>query len=97
MNRQKAWAAFVVLLALAGCGKKTSKVSEIQYATVEKKTIEVKDAAAVGLDAGALAPRAVVTGLELPPARQAVKMIEGDADTQVKELLRLLHEEAKVL
>jgi electron transfer flavoprotein beta subunit len=63
----------------------------------KKKTIEVKDAAAVGLDAAALAPRAVVTALELPPARQAVKMIEGDADTQVKELLRLLHEEAKVL
>src|SRR5262245_14426803 len=40
MNRQT-WAAFVVLLALVGCGKKTSKVAEIQYATVEKKTIEV--------------------------------------------------------
>jgi hypothetical protein len=26
-----------------------------------------------------------------------VKMIEGDADAQVKELLRLLHEEAKVI
>jgi len=26
-----------------------------------------------------------------------VKIIEGDADTQVKELLRLLHEEAKVI
>ena len=30
-------------------------------------------------------------------ARSAVKMIEGDADTQVKELLRILHDEAKVL
>ena len=35
--------------------------------------------------------------LELPPARPAVRMIEGDPDTQVKELLRLLHEEAKVI
>jgi electron transfer flavoprotein beta subunit len=78
-------------------------LNEPRYASLKgimaakKKTIEVKDAAAVGLDAAALAPRAVVTALELPPARQAVKMIEGDADTQVKELLRLLHEEAKVL
>jgi electron transfer flavoprotein beta subunit len=78
-------------------------LNEPRYASLKgimaakKKTIEVKDAAAVGLDAAALAPRAVVTTLELPPARQAVKMIEGDADTQVKELLRLLHEEAKVI
>ena len=35
--------------------------------------------------------------LELPPARGAVKMIEGDPETQGKELLRLLHEEAKVI
>ena len=36
-------AAFVLLgaLALAGCGKKTSKTAEIQFATVEKKTIQV--------------------------------------------------------
>jgi electron transfer flavoprotein beta subunit len=78
-------------------------LNEPRYASLKgimaakKKTIEVKDAAALGLDAAALAPRAAVTALELPPARQAVKMIEGDADTQVKELLRLLHEEAKVL
>ena len=30
-------------------------------------------------------------------SRGAVKMIDGDADAQVKELLRLLHEEAKVI
>jgi electron transfer flavoprotein beta subunit len=78
-------------------------LNEPRYASLKgimaakKKTIEAKDAAALGLDAAALAPRAVVGALELPPARQAVKMIEGDADTQVKELLRLLHEEAKVI
>ncbi len=78
-------------------------LNEPRYASLKgimaakKKTIEAKDAAALGLDAAALAPRAVVGALELPPARQAVRMIEGDADTQVKELLRLLHEEAKVI
>jgi electron transfer flavoprotein beta subunit len=78
-------------------------LNEPRYASLKgimaakKKTIDVKDAAALGLDAAALAPRTRVTALELPPSRAAVKMIEGDVDTQVKELLRLLHEEAKVI
>jgi hypothetical protein len=38
-----------------------------------------------------------VAALELPPARPGVKMIEGDPEAQAKELLRLLHEEAKVI
>jgi electron transfer flavoprotein beta subunit len=78
-------------------------LNEPRYASLKgimaakKKPIEVKDAGALGLDAAALAPRTTVAALELPAARQAVRMIEGDADTQVKELLRLLHEEAKVI
>jgi electron transfer flavoprotein beta subunit len=78
-------------------------LNEPRYASLKgimaskKKPVEVRDAAALGLDAAALAPRTLVAALELPPARQAVRMIEGDADTQVTELLRLLHEEAKVL
>jgi electron transfer flavoprotein beta subunit len=63
----------------------------------KKKTIEAKDAAALGLSAGDLAPRTKVVSLELPPARPAVRMIQGDVDSQVKELLRVLREEAKVL
>lgn len=63
----------------------------------KKKTIEAWDATALGLGEGDLKARTKVTALELPPARAAVKMIQGDADTQVKELLRLLHEEAKVI
>ena len=57
----------------------------------------VQDAAAVGLKAEDLAPKTRIVSMELPPARAAVKMIEGDADTQVKELIRILHDEAKVL
>jgi electron transfer flavoprotein beta subunit len=78
-------------------------LNEPRYASLKgimaakKKPIDVKDAAALALDAAALAPRATLVALELPPSRQAVRMIEGDADTQVKELLRLLHEEAKVI
>jgi electron transfer flavoprotein beta subunit len=78
-------------------------LNEPRYASLKgimaakKKAIAVKDAAALGLDAKALLPKALVVALELPPARAAVRMIEGDADAQVRELLRLLHEEAKVI
>lgn len=78
-------------------------LNEPRYASLKgimaakKKTIQAMDAAALGLKAADLAPRTRVVAMELPAARQAVRMIEGDADTQAKELLRLLHEEAKVL
>ena len=78
-------------------------LNEPRYASLKgimaarKKPIEVKDAAALGLDAKILAPKARLVALELPPPRAAVRMIDGDPETQVKELLRLLHEEAKVI
>jgi electron transfer flavoprotein beta subunit len=78
-------------------------MNEPRYASLKgimgakKKTIEVKDAAALGLAAAALAPRTRVTAMTLPPARPAVKMIQGDPGAQAQELLRLLHEEAKVI
>lgn len=78
-------------------------LNEPRYASLKgimaakKKTIETKDAAALGLSAADLAPKTKVVALELPPARPAVRMIAGDTDTQVRELLRVLREEAKVL
>jgi len=78
-------------------------LNEPRYASLKgimaakKKLIETKGAADLSLTAEQLAPKTKVTALELPPPRAAVKMITGDADTQVKELLRLLHEEAKVI
>jgi electron transfer flavoprotein beta subunit len=78
-------------------------LNEPRYASLKgimaakKKPITVMDAAAAGLKAEDLAPKTRVVSMELPAARSAVKMIEGDADTQVKELLRILHDEAKVL
>jgi electron transfer flavoprotein beta subunit len=78
-------------------------LNEPRYASLKgimaakKKTIETRDAAALGLKAEDLAPRTRTIALELPAARPGVHMIAGDAETQVKELLRLLHEEAKVL
>ena len=78
-------------------------LNEPRYASLKgimaakKKPIQVMDAATAGLKAEDLAPRTRVVSMELPPARSAVKMIAGDADAQVKELLRVLHDEAKVL
>jgi len=78
-------------------------LNEPRYASLKgimaakKKPVQTLDAAALGLAAETLAPKIRVTAMELPASRGAVKMIEGDADTQCKELLQLLHEEAKVI
>jgi electron transfer flavoprotein beta subunit len=78
-------------------------LNEPRYASLKgimaakKKPIEVKDAAALGLDPSAILASTRVLALELPPGRPAVRLIEGDPDTQVRELLRLLHEDAKVI
>jgi electron transfer flavoprotein beta subunit len=78
-------------------------LNEPRYANLKgimaakKKPLAVLDAAAVGLDAATAAPKVKITALELPPPRPEVRMIEGDVDAQAKELVRLLHEEAKVI
>jgi electron transfer flavoprotein beta subunit len=78
-------------------------LNEPRYASLKgimaakKKPIQVLDAAGAGLDAAAAAPKVRVVAMELPPERPAVRMIEGDPETQAKELVRLLHEEAKVI
>ncbi len=78
-------------------------LNEPRYASLKgimgakKKPLQTLDLAALGLDAAALAPKVKVSAMELPPARPPVRMIEGDPDTQAKDLVRLLHEEAKVI
>jgi electron transfer flavoprotein beta subunit len=78
-------------------------LNEPRYASLKgimaakKKTIEARDAASLGLSAPDLAPRLTTLALELPPVRPTIRMIEGDAEAQVRELLKLLHEEAKVI
>ena len=63
----------------------------------KKKPIESVDVSALGLTAADVGPRTEVVSMELPPVRAAVRLIEGDPAAQAKELLRLLHEEAKVI
>ncbi len=78
-------------------------LNEPRYAALKgimaakKKPLTLLDAAALGLDAAALAPRLRVTRLELPPPRPPVRMIQGEAAAQAAELVRVLHEEAKVI
>lgn len=78
-------------------------INEPRYASLKgimaakKKPIEIKDAAMLGLDADALHPRTRIVHLELPPSRQSARMIEGDPETQVRELMRALHEDARVI
>ena len=78
-------------------------LNEPRYASLKgimaakKKPITTTDAAGLSLTAEKLAPKTEIVSIELPPARPPVKLIPGDPDAQVKELLRLLHEEAKVI
>jgi electron transfer flavoprotein beta subunit len=78
-------------------------LNEPRYASLKgimaakKKPIQVVDLAGLGLDAAAVAAKVTVAALELPAARPPVRMIEGDPEAQARELIRALHEEAKIL
>lgn len=81
-------------------------LNEPRYATLpgimaaKKKAIAVKNAAAIGIDAGSVGAGAAVVvedGMALPPARPAGRMLTGDPATVAAELVRLLREEAKVI
>ncbi len=63
----------------------------------KKKPMGVLDAATLGLAASALTPRTERRSMTPPADRPPVKLIPGDPKAQAKELIRLLHEEAKVI
>lgn len=66
----------------------------------KKKPLETLNLAALGLDAeeaGKKASRIVINSLSLPPVRQAGKILQGDANDVVKQLVDLLHNEAKII
>lgn len=79
---------------------------EPRYATLpgimaaKRKPIAVKNAAAVGVDAGSVGAGAalvVENAMGLPPARPAGRMLTGEPAAVAAELVRLLREEAKVI
>ncbi len=64
----------------------------------KKKPIETLAPADLGLAEELLdASKLAWDAFALPPARRAGRLIDGDAGTAAAELVRLLHEEAKVI
>jgi electron transfer flavoprotein beta subunit len=81
-------------------------VEKVRYSSLKgimlakKKEIAVKNAAALGLDTATVGAKAAIvsnSAYSLPPARPSGRVLEGDSATRVKELVRLLREEAKVI
>ncbi len=63
----------------------------------KKKKIENKTLDALGLSADDLKPRISIEEVKLPPARPPGKILEGDVAEVVPQLVKLLHEEAKII
>ncbi|MCI0417266.1 electron transfer flavoprotein subunit beta/FixA family protein [bacterium] len=63
----------------------------------KKKPVEALNLASLGLTAADVESSVVVNSISLPPERKAGKILTGDPQEAVKELINLLHNEAKVL
>ncbi len=63
----------------------------------KKKPLAKKTLADVGLDDSQIAPKVKAISFSLPEARQAGKVIPGEAAEAAAELAKLLREEAKVI
>jgi len=66
----------------------------------KKKPLDVKKLADIGLVAeqvGAGAAKVKVTAMEMPPQRKGGRVLQGDTAAKAKELVRLLHDEAKLI
>jgi electron transfer flavoprotein beta subunit len=65
----------------------------------KKKPIDTKGPTDVGIDEVELAAgkRLVWESMELPPPREAGRLIDGEPEEAAQELVRLLHEEKKVI
>ena len=67
---------------------------------VKKKVIPEWTLADVGVDPASVSPEAAplrILDASLPPPRSAGRILEGDPRDTARELVRLLHEEAKVI
>jgi electron transfer flavoprotein beta subunit len=63
----------------------------------KKKPMERLDASDLNLDPASVQSPTVVKEIYLPAKKDAGKILSGDLSEQVKELVQLLHNEAKVL
>ncbi|HEX7878429.1 MAG TPA: electron transfer flavoprotein subunit beta/FixA family protein [Candidatus Eisenbacteria bacterium] len=98
-EREIEGAVEVIQLPLPAVIAAQKGLNEPRYASLKgimaakKKAVEPVDASAV--TAGAPAVRTV--SVTPPPPRPEGRRLDGDAESQVKELVRLLHEEYKVI
>jgi electron transfer flavoprotein beta subunit len=78
-------------------------LNEPRYETLKgimaakKKDIPVIKLEELGLGAEELTPQVVIKGLDVPPQRQAGKILQGEPAETARELAALLHNEAKVV
>jgi len=78
-------------------------LNEPRYETLKgimaakKKEIPAIPVEELGLAGEALTSAVEVVSLDAPPQRQAGKILKGEASETARELVRLLHEEAKVI
>jgi len=63
----------------------------------KKKIINVRTLDSLGLAPEDLQPKLSIEEVILPPARPPGKILTGDVSETVPELVRLLHEEAKII
>jgi electron transfer flavoprotein beta subunit len=63
----------------------------------KKKQITVQTVASLGLSEEDLKPRIAVEQITLPPTRPPGKILKGDVSETVPQLVKLLHEEAKII
>jgi electron transfer flavoprotein beta subunit len=63
----------------------------------KKKQIVNQTVASLGLSAEDLKPRVSVELITLPPSRPPGKILKGDPSEAVPQLVKLLHEEAKII
>jgi len=92
------WDATLPAVITAQKGLNTPRYAGLKgIMAAKKKPMGTLDLVTLGLSAAALAPKTERRALAPPPERPPVKLIPGDPAAQAKELIRLLHEEAKVI
>jgi electron transfer flavoprotein beta subunit len=63
----------------------------------KKKQIAVKTLDSLGLSADEMKPRVSIEQITLPPTRPPGKILKGEVSEVVPQLVKLLHEEAKII
>jgi electron transfer flavoprotein beta subunit len=78
-------------------------LNEPRYETLKgimmakKKDIPIISIEELGFNLEDLAPQIEITGMEMPPARQAGRVVTGPPEETAKKLVDFLHNEAKII